>query len=119
MVGRSTGKVEGITPSCAALLAETVAIGKEHKIEVQPDQQPSWRVAYLIDSYHFTRFDVPAIEFFTGLHPDYHQPTDSAEKIRYAELGRILAVMEGLARRYADGAPKPPVVRPTWFLTPD
>jgi hypothetical protein len=119
MVGRSSGRVQGIAPGCEALFAETAAIGKEHKIEVDPDQQPSWRVAYLTDSYHFTRFDVPAIEFFTGLHPDYHQPTDSAEKIRYAELGRILAVMEGLARRYADGAPKPPVVRPAWFLTPD
>lgn len=119
MVGRSTGKVQGIAPTCAPLFEETVAIGQEHRIEVDPDQQPSWRVAYLTDSYHFTRFDVPAIEFFTGMHPDYHQPSDSVEKIRYAELGRILAVMEGLARRYADGAPKPNVTRPAWFLTPD
>jgi Zn-dependent M28 family amino/carboxypeptidase len=119
MVGRSNGQVQGIAPGCEALFTETVAIGKEHQIEVLPDQQPSWRVAYLTDSYHFTRFDVPAIEFFTGMHADYHQPSDSVEKIRYAELGRILAVMEGLTRRYVDGAPKPKVVRPAWFLTPD
>jgi peptidase M28-like protein len=119
MVGRSTGKVQGIAPTCAPLFEETVAIGKEHGIAVDPDQQLSWRVAYLTDSYHFTRFDVPAIEFFTGMHADYHQPSDSVEKIRYAELGRILAVMEGLTRRYVDGAPKPKVTRPAWFLTPD
>ena len=118
MVGRSSGRVQGIAPTCEPLFAETVAIGKEHQIEVDPDQQPSWRVAYLTDSYHFTRFDVPAIEFFTGMHVDYHQPSDSVEKIRYPELGRILAVMEGLTRRYLDGAPKPAVKRPAWFLTP-
>jgi hypothetical protein len=41
------------------------------------------------------------------------------EKVRYAELGRILEVMEGLTRRYLGGAPKPAVKRPVWFLTPD
>jgi Zn-dependent M28 family amino/carboxypeptidase len=119
MVGRSTGRVQGIAPTCEPLFLETVAIGKEHQIEVDPDQQPSWRVAYLTDSYHFTRFDVPTIEFFTGMHVDYHQPSDSVEKVRYAELGRILEVMEGLTRRYLGGAPKPAVNRPVWFLTPD
>ncbi len=116
MVGRSTGRVQGIAPTCEPLFLETVAIGKEHQIEVDPDQQPSWRVACLTDSYHFTRFDVPTIEFFTGMHVDYHQPSDSVEKVRYAELGRILEVMEGLTRRYLGGAPKPAVNRPVRFL---
>ena len=82
MVGRSTGKVQGIAPTCAPLFEETVTIGQKHGIEVDPDQQPSWRVAYLTDSYHFTRFDVPAIEFFTGMHP-----TIISRAIRWRRFG--------------------------------
>ena len=55
----------------------------------------------MTDSYHFDRFDVPAIEFFTGFHVDYHQPSDEAGAIRYEELGRILEVMYSLTRHYA------------------
>jgi hypothetical protein len=62
---------------------------------------------------------VPAVHFFTGLHPDYHQPGDEVDAIRYEELGRILESMYRLARHYADGAALPAYRRPEWFLTPD
>lgn len=35
------------------------------------------------DHYSFARFNVPVIHYFTGLHPDYHQPTDDAERLCY------------------------------------
>ena len=38
---------------------------------------------YRSDHYHFVKNNVPAIFYFSGVHEDYHQPTDTAEKILY------------------------------------
>jgi hypothetical protein len=119
MVGRSTGSVQGIVTGSAGLFEKARSIGEEIGITVVPDQQPTWRLAYLTDSYHFDRFDVPAIHFFTGLHADYHQPSDEADKIRFEELGRILDIMYLLTQHYAEGGDRPDYRRPQWFLTPD
>tara|TARA_B100001287_G_scaffold262820_1_gene253121 strand:+ start:95 stop:1591 length:1497 start_codon:yes stop_codon:yes gene_type:complete len=35
------------------------------------------------DHYHFVKNNIPAIFYFSGVHEDYHQPTDTAEKILY------------------------------------
>lgn len=118
MVGRSQGRVEAIASCAPGLFAETAELGKKHKIEVIPDQQPSWRLIYLTDVYHFAKSGIPGVEFFTGFHPDYHQPGDTAEKIRYQEMSRIVDIAFDLARAYADGRAKPAFVRPDWFMTP-
>lgn len=117
MVGRSTGSVQGIAPVSPELFQRAVETGRRHGITVEPDQQPSFRVLYLVDSYHFARFDVPIIEFFTGLHPDYHQPSDEADAIHYDEMARIFEVILDLTRFYVDGGRKPGFERPQWFQT--
>ena len=72
-----------------------------------------------MDSYHIARFDNPFIEFFTGLHKDFHQPSDEADLIHYyEELGRILEVMYDLTDFYAQGAGSPPSSVPHGFLLP-
>jgi len=38
------------------------------------------------DQYSFYKKNIPAIFFFTGLHSDYHQSTDTPEKINYDVL---------------------------------
>lgn len=117
MVGRSDGSVQAITQS-PQLLALATELGAQESIKVLPDQQVSWRVPYLTDSYHFSRFNIPSVEFFTGLHEDYHAEGDDADKIHFAELARIMTVMHGVAQRYADGAPRAKVERPEWYVTP-
>lgn len=117
MVGRSDGSVQGIAPGSPGLFARAVAEGERQRIRVLPDQQPAWRILYLVDGYHFARFDVPVIEFFTGIHPDYHQPGDEADKIHFAELGQILEVISALTQYYAGGGERPGFERPPWFVT--
>lgn len=119
MIGRSDGSVQAITHNSDALFERARALGGPRRIEVKPDQQPSWKLSYLTDSYHFKRFDVPSVEFFTGVHADYHQPSDEADRIRYDELTRITDLVAALAGEYAQGAPRPAVHRPAWFLTPE
>tara|TARA_B100001057_G_scaffold430423_1_gene457174 strand:- start:287 stop:1843 length:1557 start_codon:yes stop_codon:yes gene_type:complete len=38
---------------------------------------------YRSDHYHFAKYNIPSIFFFSGVHEDYHMPTDTAEKILY------------------------------------
>jgi aminopeptidase YwaD len=42
------------------------------------------------DHTSFYRKNIPVIFFFTGLHPDYHRPTDDANKINYT--GELMIV---------------------------
>ena len=42
------------------------------------------------DHTSFYRKDIPVLFFFTGLHGDYHRPTDDADKINYAGEAQII-----------------------------
>jgi hypothetical protein len=45
------------------------------------------------DQWPFLQRGVPAVWFFTGLHPDYHTPADRAEKIDYAKMTRVVRLV--------------------------
>ena len=38
---------------------------------------------YRSDHYNFAKYNIPSIFFFSGVHEDYHMPTDTADKILY------------------------------------
>ncbi|TDU40503.1 peptidase M28-like protein [Gelidibacter sediminis] len=44
------------------------------------------RYFYRSDHYNFARLGIPVIFYFNGEHADYHQPTDTPDKINYALL---------------------------------
>ena len=46
------------------------------------DDDPN-RFYYRSDHYNFAQKGVPIIFYFSGTHEDYHQPTDTVEKIQY------------------------------------
>lgn len=46
------------------------------------------RIFYRSDHYNFAKKGVPAVFYFSGLHDDYHRPTDTPDKIRYDLLSR-------------------------------
>jgi hypothetical protein len=41
------------------------------------------------DHWPFLLKGVPAVLFTTGLHPDYHQTSDTADKINYPKMERV------------------------------
>ncbi len=45
------------------------------------------------DHYNFARNGVPIIFFFTGVHADYHRPTDTVDKILFDRMVRIVRVI--------------------------
>ena len=60
------------------------------------------------DHANFARHGVPVAFFFTGLHGDYHQPTDTPDKIHYEKLLRVATYVYDIAFELAqmDGRPE-------------
>ena len=54
------------------------------------DRDNVLNVFFRSDQFPFVLHDIPAFWFFTGFHPDYHHETDTAEKINYAKMAKIL-----------------------------
>jgi hypothetical protein len=60
----------------------------------QPNGQ---RIFYRSDHYNFAKLGIPIAFFTTGLHPDYHRPTDTADKIDYKEMQTISRTVAAVA----------------------
>jgi Zn-dependent M28 family amino/carboxypeptidase len=41
------------------------------------------RIYFRSDHYNFARKGVPIVFYFDGIHKDYHQPTDTVDKINF------------------------------------
>ncbi len=59
--------------------------------------------AYRTDDWWFRRRGIPAFHFSTGFHADYHQPSDTPDKIVPAQLSRIAQAADGLLDHFAKG----------------
>ncbi len=53
------------------------------------------------DHMAFGMKKIPVMFFFTGLHADYHRPTDDADKVNYQGLGEVIEFVTDIARRVA------------------
>jgi Zn-dependent M28 family amino/carboxypeptidase len=58
------------------------------------------------DHWNFKRKNVPIVVFFTGLHPDYHTPRDTPEKIDYENLTRITQKISSALLNYSGSLPQ-------------
>ena len=47
------------------------------------------RIYFRSDHYSYAAKGIPIAFFTTGLHPDYHQPTDTVDKILFDKMARI------------------------------
>src|SRR4030095_6835111 len=55
----------------------------------------------------FNGAGVPSLSFFTGAHADYHKPSDTADKIDYEDLDRVVDFVAAIVRRIGDTAEAP------------
>ncbi|MCC6590697.1 MAG: M28 family peptidase [Bryobacterales bacterium] len=63
------------------------------------------------DHTSFTTKQVPVLFFFSGLHADYHKPSDTWDKIDGPEAVKLLEVVAGVANRLAAAPERPQFVR--------
>jgi Zn-dependent M28 family amino/carboxypeptidase len=106
MVGRARGAVdisglEGSPSMEANLKAAAQAMGEGLTIERQgPGAGRS-------DDFNFAVRRVPAINFFTGFHADYHRPTDDWDKIDSIGAKRVATLALELAAQIAERPTRP------------
>jgi Zn-dependent M28 family amino/carboxypeptidase len=101
-----------------------VAIGKEHSdlgttlervnrahrelgMTAIDDRWPEERFYFRSDHYNFARRGVPILFFFNGVHEDYHEVTDSPEKINSEKEARILKLLFYLGQDIGNSAKRP------------
>jgi Peptidase family M28/PA domain len=100
MVGRSRGAVDVSGLDKGALKDDLMAAAQTvGDLEIKQEGPGAGRS----DDSSFIDARVPAINFFTGFHADYHRPTDDWEKIEKAGTARVAALaLEFAARLAAD-----------------
>jgi hypothetical protein len=82
-------------------LIEQANVRAGFNVNLQPDPyQPT-------DVASFNTAGIPSLNFFTGAHTDYHKPSDTADKIDYEDLDRIVDFAATILRRVQDTAEAP------------
>ena len=76
-------------------ILERANVAAGFDLNISPDPyQPT-------DSSNFNQANMPTLFFTTGSHPDYHRPSDTADKINYEDLDRLVdfavAVIQAVA----------------------
>jgi hypothetical protein len=66
------------------------------------DEKDPLRLYYRSDHYNFVKNNIPAIFYFTGLHEDYHQPTDTVDKIDFSKAVNITRLIFNTAWELAN-----------------
>jgi hypothetical protein len=105
MVGRMQDnklivQATGTSPAWGRLL-ERANVAAGFDLVVQPDPyQPT-------DVATFNQAGIASLAFFTGSHADYHKPSDTAGKINFEDLDRVVTMAAALVRSIADADQAP------------
>ncbi len=67
------------------------------------------RFYYRSDHYNFAKHDIPVIFYFNGTHEDYHQPSDTPDKIDYPQYAKRVQLIFATAWQVANMDKRPVV----------
>ncbi len=113
MIGRNSPDTVVVIGKDYSTLGGVVnAVGKRHpelRLTAADDIWPEERFFFRSDHFNFARKEIPAIFFFTGVHEDYHRPSDTVDKIDSDKAMRVTRLIYHTVMEIAnaDG-------RPTW-----
>jgi Zn-dependent M28 family amino/carboxypeptidase len=71
------------------------------------DQDAALNIFQRSDQFPLALHDIPAVWWFTGFHPDYHQATDTVEKINFVKMEKIVRLAFMTGQSFADGKSTP------------
>jgi Zn-dependent M28 family amino/carboxypeptidase len=63
------------------------------------------------DQWSFLAREIPAVFFFTGIHPDYHTPRDTPAKLNYPKLEKVTKLVYLSAFQIANSASRPSYIK--------
>jgi hypothetical protein len=98
MVGRSRGAVDVSGLDAPAVKADLMSAAQVIAMLNIKQEGPG---AGRSDDSSFIDRKIPAVNFFTGFHPDYHRPTDDWDKIDKAGTARVATLALEFAARLA------------------
>ncbi len=111
MIGRNhadTVVVIGKDYSTLGQLANrTAAAHPELRLTLADDKWPEERFFFRSDHFNFARKEIPSIFFFSGVHPDYHRPSDEVDKIDADKATRISRMVLYLVNEIANAPERP------------
>jgi Zn-dependent M28 family amino/carboxypeptidase len=70
------------------------------------------RYFYRSDHFNYARKGIPIIFFMDGTHVDYHQPSDSVEKINFTEMEKVARTIMATGWTLANRDKRPTVDKP-------
>ena len=108
---RNTVHLVGTQKLAPSLHTLCLAKNEAAKFEIEYDQEGMFSRS---DHANFARKGVPVAFFFTGLHRDYHQTTDTPDKIHYEKLLRIATWVYDIGFELATQADRPHIDPELW-----
>ena len=81
------------------------------KLDLEWDEED---VFYRSDHWSFARVGIPIAFFFTGFHKDYHQTSDTVEKINFDKLCRIATWVYDISYELAENDQRPMIDEKKW-----
>jgi hypothetical protein len=111
MIGRvRDGKVfiggAGTGSNFKALIGE---IAPQHKLKLDLSEQGGFGSS---DHFSFTTKRTPVLFFFSGLHSDYHRPSDTWDKIDHEAAASLLRLVADIAARLQESPERTAFIRP-------
>ncbi len=111
LIGRNwSDSVIAVGPELSTLgetLRRTVEAHPELRMTPLADRWPEERIFYRSDHYNFARRGVPVLFFTSGTHPDYHQPSDTVDRIDADKASRLVRLLFYLTSAVADAPDRP------------
>ncbi len=125
MIGRGKADELHVTPAripdaVTTLTSDARRIAEQQGVALGSGAEQYWRRS---DHFNFVKKGIPALFFFAGMHEDYHQPTDTPDKIDFAKMAKIVKLTRELALTVANAPERPqPVAKEvyeawTWATT--
>jgi aminopeptidase YwaD len=83
-------------------------VGQHHDFQADITERGGYGSS---DHTSFTAKQVPVLFFFSGLHADYHKPSDTWDKIDAPDAVQLLDMVADVMDHLTDGSPRPQYVR--------
>lgn len=117
MIGRGKPEELHVTPArvpdaVTTLTAEARRIAERHGVALGSGAEAYWARS---DHYNFFKKGIPSLFFFAGMHEDYHQTSDTPDKIDFKKIARVVTLTRDLALSVANAPERPqPVAKETY-----
>jgi hypothetical protein len=105
MIGRNWTDAIAAISSSRYLVQTAEGVQEDHPelgLRVIEDPWPEQDLILRSDQYSFVRYGIPGALFTSGLHADYHQRSDEADRIDFEKTARVTRLMFYLGLRLAN-----------------